>query len=543
VIRNYVRSITVAAILSAVLLGSTIAPVTAQTAGNSGQVIGSPDIDLNAPTQEFEPGTQAELRLEIVNRGSIRKGGPAEYENRVTTARGVTAEVESGSAPIEINTGPVSIGNVPTGTASAPPVNITIKDSAEPGTYRVPVEISYASTRSVNYDSFGPEYNDFDRSRTEYVTIRVRSQSRFDIVDSTTTSQVGDRGNLTVTIENVGDRAARDASVAAASSSDELLFGTGSKSSTANVGSWEPGEQRVVEYTVEMVDDATLRAYSVDLTVNYRDIDGIDRSSRTLTTGVRPTAEQSFSVTNVSTNLRVGEEGTVSGTVVNNGPDAVTNPVVIFSPSNPNIVVDSSEYAIPDIAPGERANFEYTVTISDAGSASVQQFNLTTRYRNARGDVQRSDVLETKARIEPKRDRFIIKSATDEIAAGSDQAVTIQITNNGEQPLQNVEAKAFVESPLSSDNDEAIVTSLAANETAEFTIALSAASDALPKTYPVSLDFQYEMPDGDSEVSKTYTTAIVVTEPEDSGFPLPLVLGALIIIGVAGIGGWRRWSS
>ncbi|NHN66004.1 hypothetical protein G9463_22560 [Haloarcula sp. JP-Z28] len=292
-----------------------------------------------------------------------------------------------------------------------------------------------------------------------------------------------------------------------------------------------------------MVDDATLRAYSVDLTVNYRDTDGIDRSSRTLTTGVRPTAEQSFSVTNVSTNLRVGEEGTVSGTVVNNGPDTVTNPVVMFSPSNPNIVVDSSEYAIPDIAPGERANFEYTVTVSDAGSASVQQFNLTTRYRNTRGDVQRSDGLETRARIEPKRDRFTIKTATDEIAAGSDQAVTVQITNNGEQPLQNVEAKAFVESPLSSDNDEAIITSLAANETAEVTIALSAAGDALPKTYPVSLDFQYEMPDGDSEVSKTYTTAIVVTEPEDSGFPLPLVLGVFVIIGVAGIGGWRRWSS
>ncbi|EMA31334.1 hypothetical protein C444_08230 [Haloarcula japonica DSM 6131] len=215
----------------------------------------------------------------------------------------------------------------------------------------------------------------------------------------------------------------------------------------------------------------------------------------------------------------------------------------MFSPSNPNIVVDSSEYAIPDIEPGERANFEYTVTVSDAGSASVQQFNLTTRYRNARGDVRRSDVLETKARVEPKRDRFIVKSTTDKIEAGSDQAVTIQITNNGEKPLQNVEAKAFVESPLSSDNDEAIVTSLAANETAEFTIALSAAGDALPKTYPVSLDFQYEMPDGDSEVSKTYTTAIDVTEVEESGFPLPLVLGALVIIGIAGIGGWRRWSS
>jgi len=540
---NYARSVTVAAIISAVLLASAIAPVTAQTAGNSGQVIGSPDIDINTPTKEFEPGTQAELRLEVVNRGSIRKGGPAEYEDRVTTARGATAEVTSGSAPIEINTGPVGIGNVPTGTTSVPPVDITVRDSAEPGTYRVPVEISYASTRSVNFDSFGPEYNDIDRSRTEHITIRVRNQSRFDVVDSTTTAQVGDRGTLAVTIENTGDRVARDASVAAASPSDELLFGTESQSSTANVGSWEPGEQRVVKYTVKMVDDAIIRAYAVDLTVSYRDTDGINRESRTLSTGVQPSAEQSFSVTNVSTNLRVGEEGTVSGTVVNNGPNAVTNPVVVFSPSNPNIVVDSSEYAIPDLAPNGSANFEYTVTVSDAGSASVQQFNLTTRYGNTRGDVRKSDPLETQARIEPKRDRFIVKSTTSEITAGSNQAVTIQITNNGEQPLQNVEAKAFVESPLSSDNDEAIVTSLPINETAEFTVALAVAGDALPKTYPISLDFQYQMPDGDSEVSKTYTTGIVVTEAEESGFPLPLALVALVVVGIAGIGAWRRWLS
>jgi hypothetical protein len=109
--------------------------------------------------------------------------------------------------------------------------------------------------------------------------------------------------------------------------------------------------------------------------------------------------------------------------------------------------------------------------------------------------------------------------------------------------LTNVEGKAFVQSPLSSDNDEAIVTSLAPGETAEFTVALSAAGDALTdKTYPVSFDFQYEMPDGDTEVSRTYTTAVTVTAAEGGGFPVGVVVGVAVVVGALGVVGWRRRS-
>jgi len=314
VTNDVTRSVVFGVVLATLVVASGVAPVVAQT-GSSGQVIGSPELDVIASSQEFEPGTQAQLDLTISNRGSIDRGGPAQYESRVTTARGVVVDVNSGSAPIEVNSGSVGVGNVPTGTASVPPVEITVSEDAEPGTYRVPVEVSYAYTRGVDYDVYGPEYNDFTAEKTYHVTIRVRDQARFAVVDQSSTAQVGDRGTLAVTLENTGTRTARDASVTAASRSDELRFGSDSAESTANVGAWEPGERRTVEYTVSTAEDATLRDYTLDLTVDYVDTNGIDRTSRTLNAGLRPAAEQSFSVTNVSTSLRVGEEGRIAGTV------------------------------------------------------------------------------------------------------------------------------------------------------------------------------------------------------------------------------------
>jgi hypothetical protein len=417
---------------------------------------------------------------------------------------------------------------------------VTVPEDAAPGTFRVPVEVSYAYTRSVEYDVTGPEYNDFTREETFHVTVRVRDEARFAVVDRSTTAQVGDRGSLSVTVANVGTRAARDASVTVASRSDELRFGTGSVESTAYVGRWAPGERRTVEYTVSMTDDATLRDYTLDLAVDYTDTDGIARAARTLNVGLRPAAEQSFSLANVSAGLRVDEEGTVSGTVVNEGPGTARSPVVVLETANPNVVVDSPEYALPDLAPGERARVEYEVTVSSAASASVQQLSFRTRYRNDRGDARTSDAMETTAEIAPRRDRFAVAVADDRVEAGSDRAVTVEITNNGDEPLRNVEAKAFVRSPLSSDDDEGIVDALAPGETANFTVALGAADDALPKRYPVSFDFQYETPDGDTEVSQTYTVSVAVTEGQSGGFPVWVVAVGAVAVGAVALVGWRR---
>jgi hypothetical protein len=509
---------------------------------SSGTVIGRPAIEVFTSTTEVEPGTQTDLDLVVSNDGRLSRGGPAEYEQRVTTARGVTVDVDAGGTPFEINTGPVAVGEAPRGTTAVDPISITVPEDVEPGRYRIPITVSYSYTVSVEYSAVGsPEYNDLTSEETHYVTLRVRDQAQFDVVDATTTSQIGDTGNVTVTLTNDGTRTARSASVVLSSSTDELTFGSGSASSTGYVGAWEPGTNATVAYTVSFDDDAALRNYSLSATVEYEDTDGIARTSEPLAVGIRPDREQAFALRDSEATLRVGEDGRFAGTVVNRGPDTARQPVVVFRSSNPNVNVESDEYALETLEPGEADEFAFDVAISDAASATTQQFNVSVRYRNERDEVQTSDPLNERVTVEPQRDRFSVEAVNRTVVAGGTTTLELRVTNEGDEPLRDVEAKAFVQSPLSSDDDEGLVPSLAPGESATFVVGLSASGSALEKTYPVSIDFQYELPDGDTEVSKTYRVPVSVEHREGGGLPfLPITVGALAVTGVGLIVWYRR---
>jgi hypothetical protein len=524
-----------------VVVSAVAATGVAAGQSSSGTVIGRPTLEVYTSTSEVEPGTETELDLVLSNDGRLSRGGPAEYETRVTTARGTSVEVDNGTTPFEITTGRVAVGEVPRGTTAVDPVSITVPETVDPGRYRIPVTVSYVHTLSVEYDSFGaPKYNDRTKEETRYITVRVRDGSRFELRGSETTAQIGDTGSLSVDIENTGTRTARDASVVLSSETDELSFGSRSASSTGYVGTWASGANETVNYTVAFDDDAAFRSYSLTARVEYEDTDGIERTSEAMAVGLRPAPEQSFRLRDTEATLRVGEDGTFTGTVVNNGPDAARDPVVVLRSSNPNVDIDSGEYALGDLAPDERGDFAFDVSVSDGASASTQQFNLSVRYRNDRGDTRLSDPLNERVVIEGQRDRFSVEAVDRTVIAGESTTLELRVTNEGNEQLRDVEAKAFVQAPLSSDDDEGIVSTLEPGETATIVIGLATGSNALEKSYPVSLDLQYELPDGDTQVSSTYRVPVTVERQESGGLPfVPVGLGASAVVAV-GLFVWVR---
>lgn len=514
---------------------SSVAKVTQ----SSGQVIGQPDIAVSSTVKKFSPGTKSQFQLSFTNRGEIKRAGPSQYQERVTTARGVTVDIKANSTPFDVSTGTISVGNIPTGTVQSGPIMITVPDNIEPGSYTIPVEYEYDYTRIISYDSTGAEYNDFTKSVSGSISIRVREQAQFEVVEQDTTAQVGDTSDISLTLENTGTRSASDASVSASSRSDELTFGTGSESSTAYAGStWEPNERKTVNYSVALANDATQRAYTIDLNVDYTDTDGIDQTSRVLKAGVPTLSAQEFDVENVESSLRVGKQGRFVATIINRGPQSISAPVATLTSNNQNLNVNNPEYALPNLAPGEQGQVNYTVDISSAADAAVQQFNLQVSYNNQNGDRRTSDPIQANARISQQQDQFIVVPVNQTAIAGQETTLKLRVTNNGEEPLRSIEGKAFLSDPLSSSDDEVFIDRLAPGETTNVSVALSVGSGALEKTYPFSIDFQYEMPDGDTEVSKTYNVPIQIKQIEDDGgLPVPLIGGIAVLI----IGGGIVW--
>ena len=58
--------------------------------------------------------------------------------------------------------------------------------------------------------------------------------------------------------------------------------------------------------------------------------------------------------------------------------------------------------------------------------------------------------------------------------------------------------------------------------------------------FAVSLDFRYDVPDGDTLTSDTYRRAVTVVAPTDDGGGLPLVPILVVVVLVLGAGWYYR---
>ncbi|MFC4551870.1 MULTISPECIES: COG1361 S-layer family protein [Halorussus] len=752
----------------------------AALAQEEGTVVGRPNLELTAPDNQYGAGEQVALEVYISNDGDIDRGGPSEYEQRVTTARNVRLDIDEDrlndtlARAIDINSGTVFAGSVPEGVSGPYAFNLEIGDSLSPGTYRIPVEVSYDYTNFVRYRTGGqPEYGDLSREQTAYVTIVVEDQPRFEIssqslqpvtpgetatyrmnltntgtqpavradvtlsaansslffgnaanpqqqtsvffdriepgetktfnvtvgatadtapgtyianamvayeqpngvagrsellrygvavggeqtfairgVESNLT--VGDSGLVTGTVVNTGETNVTDAVVTlqpgnpnlqpreteyavgtlapgesanfsfridTANAADPgprrvsfqvryanrqgdtrtgesvdaivavdgeqtfsvrgvsgdlqvgdtgtvsgtlvntgnqtvsnavVVFGTGNsnfqpRETQIAVGTLTPGESVPFEFTVDVPNGSEPGSRQVSFQVRYRNRNDELRTSDALESRVAVGGEQTFAVRNLNGTLRVGQTGDLTGTIVNTGNRTVSNAVVDLRTNNPNLDPRETEYAVGTLAPGESASFEYTVDVNTEAEPGPRQLSFRVRYRNQNNDLRTSEPIDGRVTVAEERDEFRVEPVNATVPAGGAEVVAVRVTNTAGETLRNVDAKLFASDPLSSDNDEAFVDRLAPGESTVLKFRVSAAGSAIPKDYPVSIDFAYENERGDDVLSETYRVPIEVVEPRRRGFPVVLdagaaawVAGGAAAVVALGLGWWKR---
>ncbi|MEF8886605.1 MAG: CARDB domain-containing protein [Haloarculaceae archaeon] len=478
-------------------------------------------VEVVAVDSEVRAGSTETVSLTVENAGS------AAADDATLTLESPNADLTVGGSA----SGTRSVGTLAPGERTTVDYEVTAAPSARNG--------NYALTLTAQYEAEGVSRS----SEPTTVPVSPAPRQAFSVVNATSAVAVGDTGTVTVQVRNDGPLAVDDAEVRLESTSSQVTF-QGSATASRFVGEWAPDETRTVTYDLAATEDAEPREYTLSATVSYRDGDGDTAAAPSRSLGVTPAPEQTFAVSNTTTTLAVGEEGELRGTVTNTGERPVDSAVVRFTSESGTVTAIETEAPVGTLAPGESADFAVPLEVSSSAEAGAKQFSVAVQYRNADGQQRQSDTFDVRADVGPDTDAFGLDVTGASVPAGDSTQLEVEVTNNGNEVYTDISAKLFAEDPLSAGDDEAFVSRLEPGESETVVFNVGAGSGALAKTYPLSMDFQYDDADGDTVTSDTYRLPLQVTQDSDGGggLPvLPLVLVVVVLV-AAGVYAYRRFA-
>ena len=478
------------------------------------------------PEQEFTV-VSTEHNVPIAGSGTynvtLRNDGPDVADDATVTLTSQNADITFG----QTTTASRTVGDWDTGETRTVSVDTSASASAQRQNYSLSASIGF-------------EDGDGNAGQVQGLTLGlVPDAQRFTVVSTESAVPVGDTGEYTVTLRNDGATALDDTSVTLTSQNADITFG---QSNTASrfVGEWGAGETKTVTFDAGAGSSAEQREYALSASVSYEQASGTAGQQGSISLGLQPTAEQSFAVENVDATLEVGDDGQLAGELTNTGPRAVDDVVVVWTSQQRNVSPIETEYSVGRLEAGGSADFSFDVDVSDSARSGPRQLTLQAQYDNDDDQQRTSDPLNVRAEVAPERDEFGVAIERANVTAGEGTTIELQITNEKDETLTDINGKIFADSPISADDDEAFVSELEAGESTTITFSISASGGALEKTYPISMDFQYEEADGDTVTSDTYKIPVDVSQPSDSG-PSLLLIGGVVVLILVGIGAILRF--
>ncbi|WP_411963330.1 COG1361 S-layer family protein [Haloferax sp. YSMS24] len=468
-----------------------------------------------------EPGVETTVRVGFSN-------DPVDTEDVAKTAENVRVRLDPGNTPFVVRTGDIFVGTMNDSDTREAEFRVEAPENIAAGEYTLRLKVRY------EFDNAHRRTYDVD------VPIRIEERVRFAVVGSDSTVPVGGQGAVALTIQNTGELDARNTVVAVTSQSADVTF-DGTQTATQFAPEWPVGENRTFVYDTTLDANGSTRGYVLAVDIVYEEPDGARLQYSPLAAGFLPVAEQTFSIQNVESTLRVGDDGTVVGEVVNDGGTPARNVVVGLSLPEGSATATETEYAVGDLEPGASAPFSFDVQISDGADAGPRQYTATVTYRDTEGERRTSDDIDLRVNVDSSTPEFGVTVEEGTLEPGQNGELRVTIVNDRAETLRDISAKIYLEEPLSSSDSEAFVDELAPGESAELVFDVSASRAALEKVYPVELDFRYENDAGETTISDAYRVPVRVEAVEDGGtlpfgLSLPIVGAAVLVAAVGGAG-------
>jgi hypothetical protein len=259
-------------------------------------VYGSPNITSTIiGSNEFDRGQTVSLNIGLMNKGkllgyqNVRTPSDSneifaaqtemKLESSVVDATDIAASLSADpGSPIEVKSISQQMGSIRSGQNSLTPATFVIKidKKAKAGEYNLYLNLSYDYQKNVQILNANSVTQTYDvnpwygmMSQTQTLTIKVKNQADFEVVNTTGSLYQGGEGVIDVAIKNTGEEEARNA-IAIINPSDPLSTTDG----TAYLSTIEPGSTAVAHVKIKADSAAVPKVYAIDTVVKYETPEG-----------------------------------------------------------------------------------------------------------------------------------------------------------------------------------------------------------------------------------------------------------------------------
>jgi hypothetical protein len=275
--------------------------------------------------------------------------------------------------------------------------NVKVADSAEPGTYVLPLEVTYTYLQQAE-DQGDVLLNNYQKKIvTLPLSVRVTPDLRVEVLDIRSESlNVGTEGYVSMTLKNIGSDPAKNAIAKITRNGASPLIPT---DGNAYIGTFEPGETVDVRFKVSVADTAEPQAYPLDVSVDYEDYEGKAVTSKAVTVGIPVGGKIAFEVVSPPATLYQGQKSVLEVVYKNTGAATVYNAQARISAVDPFTSSDDTAY-LGDLAPGESATARFEVNVDGAGTLKEYGIDSEIRYRDNLDNSKISDTMKVRVALE-----------------------------------------------------------------------------------------------------------------------------------------------
>jgi len=375
-------------VITVAILLITTGASTALAQGSTIDAQGSPDIELYTPNNQVTPGTETEFTIQFSNDGEFTDGNERDREY-VTTARSVVTSIDAEDSPIIVKTGEKSVGNIPESNPKSVPFDIEVPDDAATGTYEIEVDFEYTYTSKAR--SGVPNENNIQttqsRSRTEDVKIKITDDARFRVTDINSTLRVGEEGDITGEIQNIGGEDATNAEVQFPTEAENLF----PQETAVAVGDIEAGESAEFRIPIEVGSEAEAVPKRFELPVSFRDENGIRQTDDdpSFLADIAPERD-TFGIESVNRTITAGTTTSLEVTFTNNREETLTDIEPKLFTDSP-FSSSSDEGFIESLDPGESETVRFDLSAEGSATPKTYPVTVDVRYQDAKGNSQITD--------------------------------------------------------------------------------------------------------------------------------------------------------